>query len=413
MEKRRVVVTGLGAVTPVGNSAVDSWAAIKAGKNGIAPITAFDTTEYKIKLAAEVKGLTVEEYIPKGEAKKMARFTQFAMIAAQEAMADSKLNMETEDAARCGTIISSGIGGLPTIEESEVRGMNKGFERVSPFFVPMAICNMAAGQIAIRFGLKGMCSCTVTACAGGTNAVGDAFHRIRDGYEDVMVAGGTESCVSPLGIGGFASMKALCTATDPDRASIPFDAERGGFVLGEGAGVLVLEEMEHAKARGAHIYAEMVGYGVSCDAHHITAPCPNGEGGAQAMAAALTDAGIRPEDMDYINAHGTSTHMNDACETSAIKAVFGEHAYKLAVSSTKSMTGHLLGGAGGVESVITVKALEDGFIPATINYKTPDPDCDLDIVPNEGRSADLKYAMSNSLGFGGHNATVVFKKWEG
>ncbi len=412
MEKRRVVVTGLGAVTPIGNTAPESWAGAREGRCGIGPITQFDASGFKVKLAGEVKGLVVEDHIDKREAKKMARFAQLAMIASDEAFADSGLNMENEDPARCGVLISSGIGGLGTIEAEHSRGLEKGFERVSPFFIPMAISNMAAGQVDIRHGLKGMCSCVVTACAGGSNAVGDAFHYIRDGYAEVMVCGGAESCITPLGIGGFTSMKALSQAEDPERASIPFDAERGGFVMGEGSGILVLEELEHARKRGAKIYAELVGYASNCDAYHITAPAPHGAGGAACMTQALADAGIAPDEVDYINAHGTSTHMNDACETEAIKTAFGEHAYKLCVSSTKSMTGHLLGGAGGVEAVFTALALHDDFVPATINYKTPDPECDLDYVPNQGRSQKLRYAASNSLGFGGHNACLILKKWE-
>ena len=412
---KRVVLTGLGTVNPVGNSTEESWRHVKEGYCGIAPITLFDTSDFTVKLAGEVKDFDPSVYMPKAEARKMARFTQLAVAAAVEAVEDSGLQglLENEaEADAAGVIISSGIGGLPVIEAEHGRGQQRGFEKVSPFFIPMSIANMAAAQCAIRFGFKGMCSCPTTACAGGTNAIGDAFHRIRDGYESVILCGGTESAVSELGIGGFASMKALSAATDPERASIPFDAERGGFVMGEGCGLVVLEELEHALKRGAKIYAEIVGYGANCDAHHITAPAPGGAGGAKCMRLAIEDAGISPEDIDYINAHGTSTHMNDVCETAAIHTVFGEHAAKLAVSSTKSMTGHLLGGAGGVEAVFTCLALKDGFIPATINYRCPDPECDLDYVPNTGRSADLKYAMSNSLGFGGHNACIVMKKWD-
>ena len=412
MEKRRVVITGLGTVNPLGNNTADSWAAAKAGKCGIGPITQFDTTDFKCKLAGEVKGFDPETIVDKKEARKMARFTVLALAAAAEAVADSGLDTEAE-AKQIGVILSSGIGGLPTIEEQHTRGEEKGMEKVSPYFVPMSIANMAAAQVAIRFGLKGMCTCPVTACAGGTNAVGDAFHRIRDGYETAMVCGGAESCISPLGIGGFTSMKALSTATDPDAASLPFDARRGGFVMGEGSGVLVLEELEHARARGAHIYAEVVGYGANCDAYHFTAPAPGGAGGAACMRLALADGGVVPEQIGYINAHGTSTHLNDSCETTAIKTVFGGHAYKLAVSSTKSMTGHLLGGAGGVEGVFTALALHDAFLPATVNLQEPDPELDLDYIPNHGRAAQVEYAMSDSLGFGGHNACVVFKRWEG
>ena len=412
MEKRRVVITGLGTVNPLGNNTADSWAAARAGKCGIGPITQFDASEFKCKLAGEVKGFDPETVVDKKEARKMARFTLLALGAAAEAIQDSGIDCEAE-AENIGVIVSSGIGGLPTIEEQHSRGEEKGMEKVSPYFVPMAIANMAAAQIAIRFGLKGMCTCPVTACAGGTNAVGDAFHRIRDGYEPVMVCGGAESCISPLGIGGFTSMKALSTAADPDAASLPFDARRGGFVMGEGSGVLLLEELETAKERGAKIYAEVVGYGANSDAYHYTAPAPGGAGGASCMRLALADGGVEPEQIGYINAHGTSTHLNDSCETAAIKSVFGSHAYKLAVSSTKSMTGHLLGGAGGVEGVFTVLALHDAFLPATVNLQEPDPELDLDYIPNQGRALQVDYAMSDSLGFGGHNACVVFKRWEG
>ena len=371
-----------------------------------------DTTDFKCKLAGEVKDFDPESVVDKKEVRKMARFTLLALGAAAEAIADSGLDTEAEG-KDIGVILSSGIGGLPTIEEQHARGEEKGMEKVSPYFVPMAIANMAAAQVAIRFGLKGMCTCPVTACAGGTNAVGDAFHRIRDGYEPVMVCGGAESCISPLGIGGFTSMKALSTATDPDAASLPFDARRGGFVMGEGSGVLVLEELEHARARGAHIYAEVVGYGANCDAYHFTAPAPGGAGAIDCMKLTLVDADIAPEQVDHINAHGTGTHMNDACETAAIHAVFGAHAKEMTVVSTKSMTGHLLGGAGGIEAVFTALALRDQFAPPTIHYAQPDPECDLDYVPNTGRQQEMQYALSNSLGFGGHNACIALRRWEG
>ncbi len=408
---RRVVITGLGTINPLANDVEKTWEAVKQGKCGIAPITHFDTTDFKVKLAAEVKDFDAAETLGLKESKRMDVYCQFACAAAKEAFADSGLDMEKEDADRIGCIVSSGIGGLTTIAEEHSKGESKGYSRISPFFIPMAISNMAAGQIAIQFGLKGMCTSVVTACASSNNAIGDAFHRIRGGYEDVMVCGGAEGSIMPLAIGGFQSMKALCTSDDPNRASIPFDKERHGFVMGEGAGILVIEELEHAKARGAKIYAEIVGYGSNCDAYHITAPNPEGEGGAKCMTLAIKDAKIEPTDIDYINAHGTSTGLNDSGETLAIKKAFGDHAYKLMVSSTKSMTGHLLGAAGAVEGIITSLALRDGFVPATINYLEKDEACDLDIVPNIGRKSDIKYALSNALGFGGHNASIVFKKY--
>lgn len=410
--KRRVVITGMGAVSPIGNTAEEMWQSAREGRCGIGPITHFDTTNHKVKLAGEVKDLDFTPYLDKKELRRMDLFSQYAMVAAVQAWRDSGLDYEKIDPTRFGVDISSGIGGINTIETEYERGREKGFDRVSPFFVPMDISNLAAGNVAIKLGAKGMCTCVVTACAGGSNAIGDAFRMIRDGYQELMLAGGSEAAVTKLAIGGFTSMKALCESDDPTRASIPFDAERSGFVMGEGAGVLMLEEYEHARARGAKIYAEIVGYGATCDAYHITSPAPGGEGGARAMVEAVKDAGIQPEDIDYINAHGTSTSLNDKFETAAVKAAFGDHAYKLAMSSTKSMTGHLLGAAGAIEAIITARALQDGFIPATINYRTPDPECDLDIMPNEGRKAELRYAMSNSLGFGGHNASLVLKKYE-
>lgn len=410
--KRRVVITGMGAVSPIGNTAEEMWQSAREGRCGIGPITHFDTTNHKVKLAGEVKDLDFTPYLDKKELRRMDLFSQYAMVAAIQAWRDSGLDYEKIDPTRFGVDISSGIGGINTIETEYERGREKGFDRVSPFFVPMDISNLAAGNVAIKLGAKGMCTCVVTACAGGSNAIGDAFRMIRDGYQELMLAGGSEAAVTKLAIGGFTSMKALCESDDPTRASIPFDAERSGFVMGEGAGVLMLEEYEHARARGAKIYAEIVGYGATCDAYHITSPAPGGEGGARAMVEAVKDAGIQPEDIDYINAHGTSTSLNDKFETAAVKAAFGDHAYKLAMSSTKSMTGHLLGAAGAIEAIITARALQDGFIPATINYRTPDPECDLDIVPNKGRKAELRYAMSNSLGFGGHNASLVLKKYE-
>lgn len=410
MDKRRVVITGIGTVNPLANNAPDTWEAVKAGKCGIGMVSHFDTTDFKVKVGAEVKDFSSEGAIDPKEARRMDLFMQYALVAAKEAMDDSGLDMDKEDQSKAGCIVSSGIGGFKTIEDETIKAHEKGYSRVSPFFIPMIIGNMAPGQIAINYKLKGMCTCVITACASSNNAIGDAFHRIRDGYETIMVAGGSEAAITPLAMGGFQSMKALNTTDDPTKASIPFDAERAGFVMGEGAGILVLEEYEHAKARGAKMYAEVVGYGSSCDAHHITAPHPEGEGGAACMVAAIEDAGLTPNDIDYINAHGTSTHMNDACETMAIKKALGDHAKDVMVSSTKSMTGHLLGAAGAVEAIISAKALQDGFVPATIGYKTKDPECDLDIVPNEGRKADIKVALSNALGFGGHNASIVLKK---
>ena len=412
MERRRVVITGLGAVTPIGLTAGESWQAVQDGVCGVAPITQFDPTGMKVQLAAEVKGFDPLVSITRPEAKRMGRFTQFAVCAAKEALADAGMEKDPADADRCGVIVSSGIGGISITEEEHDKGKEKGWDRVSPFYIPMGICNMAAGQVAISSGFQGMCSCPVTACAGGTNAVGDAFHYIRDGYADVMLCGGTEAAVTPLAIGGFTSMRALSQATDPDRASIPFDKERSGFVLGEGAGMLLLEELGHAQARGARIYAEVVGYGATCDAYHMTAPRPDGSGGAKAMALALADGGVSPDQVDYINAHGTSTHLNDSGETAAVKTVFGDWAYKLMMSSTKSMTGHMLGAAGAVEAIFTALSLRDGYAPATIHYQVPDEECDLDVVPNTGRKADIRYAMSNSLGFGGHNGSILMKKWE-
>lgn len=409
---RRVVVTGIGAVTPIGNNVKEMWESVKQGKCGIDKITHYDTTDRKVTLAGEVKNFNPEDVIDKSELRKTDDFTIFALAAAKEAMDDSNVaaNIENEDAMRYGVIVSSGIGGLGTIQKECERGKEKGFDRVSPHFIPMSIINMAAGQIAIKYGFHGMCSSVVTACAGATNAVGDAFRQIRDGYLDVCITGGAEASVTEFGIGGFSAMKALSTATDPERASIPFDAERSGFVMGEGAGILVLEEYEHAIKRGAKIYCEIAGYGASCDANHVTAPLEDGSMAAKAMEMAIKDAGITPDKVNYINAHGTSTMLNDKGETKAIKLAFKDHAKKLMVSSTKSMTGHLLGASGAVEAIITTMAVKEDFVPATINYKVPDENCDLDIVPNEGRNAEVNYAMSNSLGFGGHNASVIFKK---
>lgn len=412
MSKRRVVVTGLGTVCPVGNDVETMWENIKNGVCGIDEITHFDTTDFKVKLAGEIKNLNVEDYINKKEAKRLDRFSQLAMIASKQAYEDARLNPEEIDANRFGIILSSGIGGLETIENEKEKGLKKGYERVSPFFIPMAIGNLAAGNVAIMLGAKGACLDIVTACAAGTNSIGEAFKYVRDGYADIMLTGGAEASITPLGIGGFSSMKALSTATDKNRASIPFDAERNGFVMGEGAGALVLEEYEHAKKRGATIYAEIIGYGVSCDAFHMTAPDAEANGAAACFKMALNDAQISADDIDYINAHGTSTPLNDKLETLGVKKVFGEDT-KVMLSSTKGNTGHLLGAAGAVEAIITVKSLQDGFVPGTINYSQPDPECNLDIVPNQGRKQDIQYAMSNSLGFGGHNACIILKKYAG
>ncbi len=410
---KRVVVTGLGAVTPIGNNVESFWNGIKSGKCGIDKVTHFDASAFKTQIAGEVKDFDPTDYIEKKEARKMDRYTQFAFAAASEAVKDAGLNMEEEDEWRVGVITGSGIGGINTLEEQHNALLEKGPGRVSPFFIPMMIGNMGAAQIAIKFKARGINENIVTACASSTNAIGDALRHIQHGYNDVIIAGGAEAAVSPLAFAGFCSMKAMSTRNDdPKTASRPFDADRDGFVLSEGAGFVVLEELEHAKKRGAHIYCELAGYGATDDAYHITSPIPGGEGGAKAMELAIKDAGLNPEDITYINTHGTSTKYNDSFETQAIKSVLGEAAKNVAVSSTKSMTGHLLGAAGGVEAIICALAIKEGYIPATINYQTPDPECDLDIVPNKGREQEVKAAMSNSLGFGGHNATIVLKKYE-
>ncbi|WP_329383140.1 beta-ketoacyl-ACP synthase II [Anaerofustis butyriciformans] len=410
--KRRVVISGLGAVSPIGNDVETMWNSIKEGKCGIDEITHFDTSDYKVKLAAEVKDLDMEKYLKRREIKFNDRFTSFARIASMQAMKDSNIDLESVDKNRFGVIIASGIGGIETIENAQKNMEKRGPSKVSPYFIPMCLINLAAGNVAIDFGLKGHCSSTVTACAAASNAIGEAFHKIRDGYEDLMLAGGSEASITPLAMAGFMSMRALHEGDDKERASIPFDKDRSGFVMGEGAGILLLEEYEHAKKRGAKIYAEIVGYGATCDAFHVTAPISDGSGGAGAMVNAIEDAGINYKDIDYINAHGTSTPLNDKTETLAVKTAFKDHAKELKISSTKSNTGHLLGASGAIEAIISVKALEDGYIPATINYKNEDEDCDLNIVPNEGINEDINYAMSNSLGFGGHNVSLIFKKAE-
>lgn len=412
MDKKRVVVTGLGALTPLGNDVETTWKNAVAGVSGVGPITRVDSSEYTAKVAAELKDFNIEDYMEKKEARKMARFTQYAVVAAQKALEDSRLEITDENAPRVGVWVGSGIGGLETFEEQFEVYSNKGARRVSPFFVPMMIPDMATGQISIALGAKGVNSCTVTACATGTNSIGDAFKVIQRGDADAMITGGTEAPLTKMSFAGFCANKALSTNPDPDTASRPFDKNRDGFVMGEGAGIVVLEELEHALKRGATIYAEIVGYGSTGDAYHITAPAPNGEGGVRAMKEAIRDAGLTVEEIDYINAHGTSTPYNDKFETMAIKEVFGEHANQLAISSTKSMTGHLLGAAGGVEAIFSVLAIKDSVIPPTINLETPDEECDLDYVANEARSKEVQVALSNSLGFGGHNATIIFKKYE-
>ncbi len=409
---RRVVVTGIGVVAPNGIGEDNFWNGIKEGKCAVDTVTRFDITDYPCKIAAEIKDFNISDYVDRKEARRMDRYTHYAMAASKMAMESANIKPEKLDHEKVGVILGSGIGGVETIEEQHNKLLSKGPGRVSPFFIPMMLSNMAAGQVAIMTGAKGKNLTVVSACASATNAVGDAFRAITSGDADVMITGGSEAAISPLAFAGFCSMKAMSTRNDdPKTASRPFDAERDGFIMGEGSGILVLEELEHALNRGANILAEVVGYGSTDDAHHVTAPAPAGEGGARAMKEAVEDAGIKPEEIDYINAHGTSTPLNDKNETAAIKSVFGEHAYKLAVSSTKSMTGHLLGAAGAIEAIICVLALRDGFIPPTINYKNPDSECDLDIVANEGRQKDIQFALSNSLGFGGHNATIILKKY--
>lgn len=410
--ENRVVVTGVGAVTPVGNDAKTFWESLLAGKSGVGLITAFDTTEYPAKIAAEVKDFNPEEYIDRKDVKRTDRFVQFAVAAAKMAVADAGLAISEENAERVGVYIGSGIGGLGTMEDQIKTLMEKGPRRISPFFVPMMIANMASGQASIALGAKGPNSAAITACASATHSIGDAFKIIQRGQADVMITGGAEASIRPVAVAGFSNAKALSTRNDePTRASRPFDLDRDGFVMGEGSGVIVLESLEHAKKRGATILAEVVGYGMSADAYHVTQPAPGGEGAARAMNMAIADANLKPEEISYINAHGTSTEYNDKFETMAIKKSLGDHAYKVAISSTKSMTGHLLGAAGGIEAVVSVLALRDQIVPPTINYETPDPECDLDYVPNEARKMDVNVVMSNSLGFGGHNATLVFKKF--
>lgn len=411
MNERRVVVTGLGAVTPVGNNAEAMWESIVAGKSGIDFVTRVNKDDFPAKVAAEIKDFDVKQYVDKKDARKMDLFTQYAVAASMMAVEDAKLTIDDSNRNQVGVWIGSGIGGMHTWEDQHQKFLEKGPKRVSPFFVPMMIPDMAAGQVSIQLGAKGINSCTVTACASGANSIGDAFKAVQRGDADYMIAGGTEAPITNMAFAGFSSMKALSLNEDPSKASRPFDQNRDGFVMGEGAGILILETLESAQARGAHIYGEIVGYGSTGDAYHITAPAENGEGAARSMQKALDDAKISADEVDYVNAHGTSTYLNDKFETEAIKTVFKDHAKKLAVSSTKSMTGHLLGAAGGVEAVISVKSIDDNIIPATINYETPDPECDLDYVPNEARKQEVNVVMSNSLGFGGHNVSLIFKKY--
>lgn len=411
MVDRKVVITGMGAITPLGNDVNTFWNNIKAGVNGIDFIKSFDTEKFRVKIAAEAKDFDPSNYMDKKEARRTDRFCQFAIAAAKEAMEDAELDLSKIDSERFGVLLGSGVGGLGTIEK-EVKTLNeKGPGRVSPLLIPMIISNIAAGNIAIKYGAKASCTSIVTACASGTNAIGEAFNMIRSGRADIIITGGTEAAITPLALAGFTGLTALSTTNDPGRASIPFDAERDGFVMGEGAGIVILESLEHAEKRNARIYGEVAGYGSTCDAYHMTAPAPEGEGAARAIKEALKDAGIDKSCISYINAHGTSTPFNDKFEAQAIKSVFGEEVKKIPVSSTKSMTGHLLGAAGGIEAIVCTKAILDGFVPPTIGYKVADPDCDIDCVPNEGREAKLEYAMSNSLGFGGHNAIIIIKRF--
>lgn len=410
--KRRVVITGLGAITPIGLNVSDFWNSCKEGVCGIEPISYFDTSDFKAKLAAELKGFDAKNFMDAKQAKRMEAFSQYAVAAAKEALEDAKIDMEKEDSFRVGVSVGSGIGSLQAMEREHSKLIDKGPSRVAPLLVPLMISNMAAGNVGIQFGLRGKNINIVTACATGTHSIGEAFRSIAYGEAEVMLAGGSEASISPIGVAGFAALTALNTTEDKTRASIPFDKDRAGFVMGEGAGILILEELEHAKQRGAKIYAEIVGYGATCDAFHITSPAEDGSGAAKAMEYALKDADLTPEDVDYVNAHGTSTYYNDLFETKAIKLAFGEHAYKLKINSTKSMVGHLLGAAGGVEAVVCVKSIEDSYLHKTVGLENTDEDCDLDYCKGSGVSMPVNVAISNSLGFGGHNATIVFKKYE-
>lgn len=412
VDRKRVVVTGLGAITPIGNTLAEYWQGLISGRNGIGPITLFDASRHDCRFAGEVKGYDPLLYLDRKEAKRMDRFAQFAVSASKQAIADAQLTINDLNAEQIGVLIGTGIGGLKVLEDQQEVYLTKGPDRCSPFMIPMMIANMAAGLTAIHVGAKGPNSCSVTACAAGSNAIGDAFRLIQQGYAQAMICGGTEAAVTPLSLAGFAACKALSTRNDdPTHASRPFDQDRDGFVMGEGVGILVLESLEHALSRGARIYGEIVGYGMTCDAYHMTSPVPGGEGAARAISLALKDANITPEQVSYINAHGTSTPANDSTETAAIKKALGQHAYQVAISSTKSMTGHLLGGSGGIEAVATVMAIANDRVPPTINLQNPDPDCDLDYVPNTSREQTVTVALSNSFGFGGHNVTLVFKKF--
>lgn len=407
---RRVVVTGLGAISPFGIGKDKLWEGLASGQSGIGPITRFDASDLTTRIAGEVPDFNPRDYMDRKDARRMDRFTQFAVAATSMALTDAGLEDKVPLGDRAGVLIGSGVGGIETLEEQALNLVQKGVNRISPFFVPMMIADMASGQVSIQFGARGHNACTVTACCSGSHSIGDAFRIIQRGEADIMITGGAEAPITRLALAGFCSAKTLSTRNaEPQKASRPFDAGRDGFVMGEGSGIIILEELEHARARGAKIYAEIIGYGATADAYHITTPAPEGDGAARAMTAALQDAGIRPEDVDYINAHGTSTEYNDYFETVAIKRVFGENAYKTPVSSTKSMTGHLLGAAGGIEAIACLLAMEHGLIPPTINYEEPDPRCDLDYVPNQARPANLRVVMSNSFGFGGHNAVLVFR----
>lgn len=414
MNRRRVVVTGLGVLSPVGNDVESFWSALVAGQSGITRVTRFDPSDFRTQIAGEVKNFDATKYMDRKEVRRADLYVQYAMAAATEAIGHSGLRLDDEDRNRIGVLIGTGIGGISTFEEQTELMLQKGPGRVSPFFIPMMIANMASGQVSIQFGLKGPNSTTVSACASGAHAVGEAFQAIQVGQADAMVSGGSEATITRMAMAGFCALKAMSARNDqPTRASRPFDMERDGFVMGEGSGILVLEELEHARRRGATILAEMAGYGTTGDAYHVTAPPPEGEGAARAMAMALADAGLAPADIDYINAHGTSTDLNDKYETAAVKTVLGSQARRVMISSTKSMTGHLLGAAGGVEAVATVLTLQRGVVPPTINYENPDPECDLDYVPNQARTALVRAALSNSFGFGGHNVALALRRWEG